>query len=112
MQAAAPKTRERHKPETFARISTLLQIHDPRFFRVCTYQPLTEEGRAGTIQPENSNAFQYSSRNWLGVLYRFDTSVLYLLFSAICRAFDSDAQRFRTGCVPLLLLPLREKRCV
>src|SRR5258705_4050044 len=31
MQAAAPKTRERHKPETFARISTLLQIHDPGF---------------------------------------------------------------------------------
>src|SRR6266851_10416313 len=111
MQAAAPKTRERHKPETFARISTLLQIHDPGFSGF-VYKPLTEEGRAGTIQPENSNAFQYSSRNWLGVLYRFDTSVLYLLFSAICQALDSDAQCSRTACVPLLLPPPREKRCV
>src|SRR5712672_1291267 len=111
MQAAAPKTRERHKPETFPRISTLLQIHDPVFSGLYV-QPLTEEGRAGTIQPENSNAFQYSSRNWLGVLYRFDTSVLYLLFSGICRALDSDAQRSRTACVPLSLPPPREKRCV
>src|SRR5258708_14377746 len=111
MQAAAPKTRERHKPETFARISTLLQIHDPGFSGF-VYKPLTEEGRAGTIQPENSNAFQYSSRNWLGALYRFDTSVLYLLFSAICRALDSDAQRSRTACVPLLLPPPRGKRGV
>ena len=65
----------------------------------------------GLSHPENSNAFQYSSTNWLGVLYRFDTSVLYLLFSIICQDLDSDAQPFRTGCVPLLPPPQRAKRC-
>ena len=65
----------------------------------------------GLSHPENSNAFQYSSTNWLGVLYRFDTSVLYLLFSTICQDLDSDAQPFPTVCVPLLPPPQRGKRC-
>ena len=42
----------------------------------------------------------------------FDTPVLYLLFSTICQAPDSDTQPSRTACVPLLPPPRRDKLCI
>src|ERR1700746_3256867 len=66
MQAAALKTRERHKPESFARISRLLQMHAPGFSGfVLTNPELKSEGPCGDY-PTPKIATRSSTRQQIG----------------------------------------------
>src|ERR1700757_4458738 len=66
MQTAALKTRERHKPESFARISRLLRMHAPVFRIVIANPECKSEGPCGDY-PNPKIAMRSSTRQQIGL---------------------------------------------